>query len=109
MTAYKPYALITTINAVPDSSNIATINVNEILKNDIEVLTNNIDGATLPNDIESFTEFYIEYAEAYDYSIDGYTLSDYTSSYTPDASNYAIAVNSKLPIKNNDGYHIYQY
>ncbi len=103
LNASKPYALITTINAVPDSSNIATINVNEILKNDIEVLTNNIDGATLPNDIESFTEFYIEYAEAYDYSIDGYTLSDYTSSYTSDASNYAIAVNSKLPFKNGYG------
>ena len=93
----KPYTLITEVPVVPDSSNVATVNINEILKSDITIFGNNING--LDNDIDSFTEFYIEYAEAYDYSIDGYTLSDFTDSYTSDSANYAIAVNSKLPFK----------
>jgi hypothetical protein len=99
LNAQKPYRLLTTIKAVPDSANDIVINIAEILKSDISVLSIDTDG----NDISQFTEFYIEYAEAYDYSVDGYTLTTYVSSYTSDSSNYAIATNSKLPFKNGNG------
>ena len=99
----KPTALLTTIKAVPDSTGIATVNINEILKSDIDVLGNDLSQASLPNDIKAFTEFYIDYAESYDISLDGYTLSTNTTSFTSDSANYAIAVNSKLPFKNGSG------
>lgn len=99
----KPTALLTTIKAVPDSTGIATVNINEILKSDIDVLGNDLSQASLPNDINAFTEFYIDYAESYDISLDGYTLSTNTTSFTSDSANYAIAVNSKLPFKNGSG------
>lgn len=103
LTVSKPYRLLTTIKAVPDSANIVQFNINEILKDDIEILSNDLSLSTLPNDIDAFTEFYIEYAEGYDYSATGYTLADFLSSYTSDSANYAIAVNSKLPFKNGNG------
>jgi len=99
LNAQKPYRLLTTVKAVPDSSNNITLNVSEILKSDIDILGE----GTGNNDITQFTEFYIEYAESYDYSPDGYTLQTYTSSYTSDSSNYAIAVNAKLPFANGYG------
>jgi len=99
LTLTKPFRLISTISGLPNSSNIVPININEILKSDIGILENNIDD----NDTESFTEFYIEYAESYSYSLDGYTLGTYTSDYTTDLANYAIAVNSSLPFKNGYG------
>lgn len=99
----KPNTLITTIKAVPDSSNNIYINISEIIKSDIEVISNDISQTSMPNDVDSFTEFYIDFAESYDYSLDGYTLSTFTDSYTSDSANYAIAVNSKLPFKNGVG------
>lgn len=108
----KPYRLLAEIKAVPDSSGETKININEILKSDIEVLgTGTIYSQ---NDIDSFTEFYIEYAEAYDYSSDGKTLSTYVSTYNSDstdsgATDYRIAVNSKLPFKNGYGGVMTQY
>ena len=101
LVANKPYQLLTEIKAVPDSTGETIININEILKSDISILTN--DTLYIQNDITSFTEFYIEYAEAYDYSADGYTLTTYVSSYSSDSANYAIAVNSKLPFRNGYG------
>ena len=55
--ANKPTALLTTIKAVPDSNNLITININEILKSNIGIL----DGwyndyiAQYPNDLSQFT------------------------------------------------------
>jgi hypothetical protein len=101
LVAGKPTALLTTIKAVPDSSNIIQINIGEILKSDIGILDN---AFTYPNNnIEQFTEFYIDFAESYDTSVDGYTLSTFTDSYTSDSANYALACNSKLPFKNGSG------
>jgi hypothetical protein len=100
----KPNLLQTTIKGVPDSNGVITLNINEILKSDIGILENDFtELTTLPQDLEQFTEFYIEYAENYDQSVDGYTLSTYQSSYTSDAANYAISTNSKLPFKNGYG------
>jgi hypothetical protein len=97
----KPYRLLTTVKAVPDSQNKIRLNVSEIIKSDIDILIDLKDG--IENDLNNssqFTEFYIEYAESYDYSPDGYTLQTYTSSYTSDSSDYAIATNSKVPFRN---------
>lgn len=99
----KPYEELTEIKAVPDATGEVKININEILKSQIEIMSNDLTLSTLPNDINSFCEFYVEYAEAYDYSLDGYTLGTFVEAYTSDSANYAKAVNSKLAFKNGNG------
>lgn len=96
----KPYTLLAEIKAVPGSDNKTKINISEILKSKMDILGT---GANYTqNDLDSFCEFYISFAESYDYSADGYTLATYTSSYdTTESSNYAMAVNSKLPFRSN--------
>jgi len=106
--ADKPTQLLTNINVVPGSDNVAVFNINETIKTDIGILNNNLNLSTLQNDIDAFTEFYIEYAESYD-SSDGNILSTYTSSYTSDSVNYAIAVNSKMPFRNGEGGNMIMY
>lgn len=98
--AMKGYSEILTIKASPDASGIITINVNEFLKSALEVISENKLLGTLPNDIDSFCQFYISYAEVYDYS-DSYTLQTNVGSYTSDAGNFeGVAVNAMLPFKN---------
>lgn len=106
-TSQKPYALITEQKCVPDSTGLITININEFLKQQISILKNDLNKGTLPNNIDSFCQFYISYAEAYDYSIGGYTLLDFVGSYTNDSvpeiySDFEkfYAVNADLPFKN---------
>lgn len=108
LNADKPNKLITTLNVVPDADNIVNLNINEFLKTDIGILNNDLSLTTLQNDIDAFTEFYIEYAESYD-SSDGNQTSTYISSYTSDSENYAIAVNSKLPFRNGNGGRMLDY
>lgn len=108
LNASKPTRLITSINLVPGSDNDTVININEFLKTDINILSNNFSLSSLQNDIDAFTEFYIEYAESYDTS-DGSLISTYISSYTSDVANYGVAVNSKLPFKNGNGGRMSQY
>jgi len=91
---------ITEFQAVPDENNVIKINVNEYLKTCVNVLSNRPDLVTMPMDTDAFCQFYIEYAESYDQSLDGYTLGTYESSFTSDTSINAIAVNSNLPFKN---------
>jgi len=95
----KAYELILEKNEVPDSSGVIAINLNQYLKSAIEVISNNLLLATLPNDIDSFCQFYISYAESYDYS-DGYTLQTLEGSFTDDSGNFeGVAVNADLPFK----------
>lgn len=108
LNADKPTRLITSINVVPGSDNVTVINLNEFIKTDIDILNNDISLSTLQNDIDAFTEFYIEYAESYD-SSDGNLISTYVSAYTSDSSNYAVAVNSKLPFQNGNGGRMSNY
>lgn len=108
LNADKPTRLITSINVVPGSDNVTVINLNEFIKTDIDILNNDLSLSTLQNDIDAFTEFYIEYAESYD-SSDGNLISTYVSSYTSDSSNYAVAVNSKLPFQNGNGGRMSNY
>ncbi len=100
-TSEKPYTLITEQKVIPDSSGVVTLNINEFLKEQIEIIKNDLLRGTLPNDIDAFCQFYIEFAEAYDYSVGGYTLLDYVGTYTSDAGNFqGYAINSQLPFKN---------
>lgn len=103
LTAQKPYTLITEQKCVPDSSGIITLNVNEFLKQQISILENDLLKGTLPNNLDSYCQFYIDYAEAYDYSVGGYTLLDYIGPYISDAIGNSFdpyAINSDLPFKN---------
>ena len=96
---YNAYSEICEINAVPDSSGVITINVNESLKEAISIIENRITLDTLPNDLASFCQFYISYAEAYSYSEGGYTLLDFVGPYSADGTE-CYASNSSLPFKN---------
>lgn len=96
----KAYELLDEIKIVPDSDGVITVNIAETLKKKIEIISNNLQLATLPNNIDAFCMFYIEYAESYD-SANGYTIGTTTSSYTSDQANFeGYAVNAKLPFKN---------
>lgn len=97
----KPYEELAEIKAIPDSSGVITVNINEILKSKIEILKNNLNLGSLPNSIDSFCQFYITYAEAYSYSEGGYTLLDYVGSYTNDSANADLyAINASMAFKN---------
>lgn len=98
-TSQKPYELAATLQFVPDEDNEVFFSINELLKSYIETRNNLVLG-TLPNNIDFFTQFYIEVAESYDDS-DGYTFGTNTTSFTSDQSNFeGVAVNAKLEFKN---------
>jgi hypothetical protein len=105
---HKPIGLLSEITINPDSDNLATFSLSEILKSQV-ITDNNLLYGTLPNNINFFTSFYIEYAESYDTS-DGTTLSTFTSSYTDDSGNFiGQAVNAKLPFKSRHSGSLSQY
>jgi hypothetical protein len=98
-TAIKPYELITELKIIPDSNNQVIFSVNEYIKEHITV-ENNLLLATLPNNLDFWTQFYISVAESYADS-DGTTLSTFTSSYTSDQGNFeGYAANAELAFKN---------
>lgn len=97
--AQKPYTLITEQKCIPDYTGLITVNINEFLKQQIAILKNDLLKGTLPNNIDAFCQFYISFAEAYDYSIGGYTLLDFIGTYSDDP-NTQYAVNTDLPFKN---------
>lgn len=97
--AKKPMELAATLQLIPDENGEVFFSVNEILKSYIETRNNLLLG-TLPNNIDFWNNFYIEYAESYD-DADGYALGTYTSSYTSDESNFVgYSVNADLEFKN---------
>lgn len=99
----KPVELLAELDIYPElvsgvsgsETNIINVNVDEVIKSKINVLSN----VPTEYDTDAFCEFYIEYAESYDQSPTGYTLGTYTSSYTTDTVT-CYAINSKLPFKN---------
>lgn len=95
----KPMELAATLELIPDENNEVFFSINEILKSYIETRNNLLLG-TLPNNIDFWTNFYIETAERYDDS-DGYAFGTHTSNYTSDQSNFeGYAVNADLEFKN---------
>lgn len=99
----KPYELAGTLELIPfsgtDIDNELFFSINEILKSYIET-KNNPNIGTQPNNIDFWTNFYIEVAESYDDS-DGYNYGTYTSEYTSDQENFeGYAVNANLEFKN---------
>lgn len=98
-TSQKPYELAATLELIPDDDNVVAFSINEILKAYVETKNNLLLG-TLPNNIDAWVNFYIEYAEQYD-SSNGYTVSTTLSSFTSDLSTFeGTAVNAVLPFKN---------
>lgn len=100
----KPYALAATLNIIPDENNSAKFSINEILKSYVNS-ENNLTLATLPNNIDAWTNFYIEVAEQYDTS-NGYSITTTRSGYVSDQATFeGTAVNAKLAFKNvHSGY-----
>lgn len=78
----KPYVLLHELKMIPDESGQVKFSVHDILKTQI-FTKNNLLQATLPCNIDFFTQFYISYAEAYDTS-DGTEVTSTTESYTSD-------------------------
>lgn len=107
-TLQKPYEMAATLKLIPDSNNEVFFSINEILKSYIET-RNNLQLGTLPNNIDFWTQFYIEIAEAYDDS-DGYVFGTTTSSFTSDQANFeGVGVNAKLAFKNIYSGYLSQY
>lgn len=104
----KAYELITEFKAVPDSDGVVTVNINEHLKKKVEILKNDLLKGTLQNNLDAFCQFYISYAESYSYSEGGYTLLDFTGSYTTDSVT-GYAVNADLPFKNTYSGYLSEY
>lgn len=98
-TALKPYELAATLELIPDENNEVFFSINDILKAYVES-KNNLTIASLPNNIDAWTNFYIKTAEQYDTS-NGYTVSTNLSSFTSDLSTFeGTAINAKLEFKN---------
>lgn len=78
----KPYRELAELRLIPDSDGQVMFSINEILKALINT-RNNLLLASLPCNIDFFTQFYISYAESYDVS-DGSEITTFTSTYGSD-------------------------
>ncbi len=108
--AFKPVELITEQDIVPDTDGIVVINISDYLKDKIKLLANNLNLATLPNNVDAWCSYYISHAEAYDYSAGGYGILDFVGSYSNDSSNFvAEAANAQLPFKNRQSGSLADY
>lgn len=68
----KPYELLAQLSITPDDGNIGMFSISDIIKSKIKI-QNNLLLNSLPLNLDAFTQFKIETAEAYDYS-DGYSV-----------------------------------
>lgn len=106
---FNRYSKILSLAVVPDNENIVNLNVNEYLKVDLNILSNNLLLDSLPNNIDFWDQFYIEYEESYDQS-DGTNVTTYTSGFTSDQTNFeGYSINSKLPFKTVESGYMSQY
>lgn len=104
----KPYELVATLELIPDTDNSTKFSINEFLK-DEDMVTNNLLLATLPSNIDAFTQFYIEVAEQYD-SSNGYTVTTFESGFASDQGVFeGYAVNAILPFKNIHSGYLSEY
>lgn len=79
----KPYELIQELDLSPDAKGYVSVNVADAIKQKMDIRRNRPNSNTEPLDLDRFTAFYIEYAEAYDEAGEAYV-----SSYTSDQSNF---------------------
>lgn len=100
----KPYELAATLELIPDENNEVFFSINDILKPYVKT-ENNLLLASLPNNIDAWTNFYIATAEQYDTS-NGYTISTLETSPESDQATFeGTAVNAMLEFKNiHSGY-----
>lgn len=104
----KPHELATTLRLIPDSNNIAKFSIATDIKNYVTT-RNNLILDTLPNNIDAFTSFYIEYAEGYDES-DGTEITAFLDDFTDDSEEFeGYAVNAMLEFKNMYSGHLSGY
>lgn len=97
--ALNPFEQVAELKCVPNATGLITVNIADYVKKKIDILTNDLLLASLPNNIDAFCFFYIEHAESYDDS-NGYTVSEFTSSFTSELSTYnGRALNAKQPFK----------
>jgi hypothetical protein len=95
--AKKPFREVATLSFTPDASNNVMFSVADYIKG-LLAIKNNPTQYSMPLNLDAFTAFYIETAEAYDGS-DGYAITTEESEYEEDDFvGYAIA--GKLPFKN---------
>lgn len=78
----KPYRELAELRLIPDENNEVMFSVNEYLKELINT-RNNLLLASLPCNLDFFTQFYISYADSFDIS-DGTTIESEVGSYTSD-------------------------
>lgn len=104
----KPYELAATLQLTPESDNTVKFSIHEILKSYVKT-KNNLTLATLPNNIDQWTNFYIEVAEQYDTS-NGYTITTTTSVYASDQGTFeGTAANAMLAFKNVHSGYLSEY
>lgn len=95
----KPYELLATLKLIPDSNNLVTFDISEILKAKVPG-DNNLLLDTLPLNLDAFCQFYISYSEAYDES-DGTTISTFTDAFTVDSLE-GYAIDAVMPFKSRN-------
>lgn len=92
----KPYELAGTLKFVPDDDNRVKFSISELVKSYITT-RNNLTLDSLPNNVDFYAFFYIEYFESFD-SSNGTEIS--TTSTSPIQDTFeGIAINAKLPFK----------
>lgn len=93
----KPFEVVAELRCVPDSSGIITVNIADVLKEKISILSNDPAKQGMPDFYDGYTACSIEHAESFDDS-NGYTVEESVGSYTDDGV-YIFATNGKLPFK----------
>lgn len=95
----KPIAPIATFRLIPDQNNEVMLSVHELLQASINQRNGTL-LATLPNNTDFWTSFYIEYAESYDSGQNGEVVQ-IDQAFTSDESTFVgYAANAKMPFKN---------
>lgn len=95
----KPISKVGTIRLIPDQNNEVKFSIHEYVKASINQRNGTL-LATLPNNIDFMTQFYIEYADSFD-SVVGGKLVQFDSNYVSDGDTFiGGAINAKLPFKN---------
>lgn len=111
----RPISLKTeSLPGIPDSDNIATIDISDFVRQDLGIAENNIcqileSGEWIANDWASWTAFYCEFREAYDVPDEsGLLVTEYTSWEDLGTTTY-YATRSALPFQSLQGVNMGGY